>query len=143
MKSSYVGLLFTYIILSNSCISYNDILPKPHISVTNESISDWAGSLEGYAHGIKPEFFQISIYIRKRGFWHHFPDASSGRVKIYENNAWECQNLDFDIDNVTEISIFLLPDHFTAPLLTGEGSLPVKLYLVSVATFRCRVDDIK
>ena len=143
MKASLLGPSLLLLLLCISCMNYQEVVPKPQISVTNESISDWGGYLKGYAHGIKPERYQISIYVKKEGLWYIFPDAATTSVRILENNFWQGQNDGIATDKITNISIFLFPTNFTAPQLAGEKSLPMKLHLLASATYRCELNNKK
>jgi hypothetical protein len=133
MKSSALGSLVFLLFFSLSCAEYENVIPKPVVSISNEMMNEWNGCLQGQAFGIEPHLYHLAVYAEIDGLWYSLPDKELPRTTISDENQWICQAEKLEIDRVAEVAVYLLPNRFNSPAVAGEKSLPVKLDLVAVA----------
>lgn len=141
MIRSPLGHIFLILLLLASCAKNENVIPKPSISISNESITDWNGCLNGHALGIDPDLYHISIYINIHGLWYIFPNDESAVIPITKENQWNCQAASTSYAEVKEIIIFLLPNTFNPPILDGVKNIPLNLSLVAAASYSCSIDQ--
>lgn len=133
MKRSTLGQIFIFILLSTSCAEDENIIPMPSISVSYDFISNWSGHIKGQTFGVDPDLFHLAIYAEISGLWFNLPDLATPIIPISTEQEWICQLETLDIDRVSEVIIFLLPNSFNPPVLAGTRNIPSKLNIFSVA----------
>jgi hypothetical protein len=119
--------------LQISCTEPEIIIPKPSISVSDEMMSTWNGHIHGYITGVEPQSYHLAIYIKIDELWYSLPENEIPRTLVSIENQWFCQTLKYASRNVSQVSIFLFPNSFNAPVLEGIKSLPAKLKLLATA----------
>lgn len=134
MKSQYLkrfalNVKLAIIILFTSCASKDDVIPKPIISITPIS----SESIKGQVHGIDAGLYNIAVYARLNDGWYTLPGSHIPLQPISEDNSWFCKLGNISIEDVSELVIFLLPNGYEPPILTGENIIPVKLNLVATS----------
>ena len=140
MKSFFPGYVAIIIFLSTACGPVENVMPKPEIAVSNDVMTNWNGCLKGSAIGIDPEAYYVSIYVKIDGLWESLSDNSNPVIPISVDNEWICTPVALEVERVSEIIIFLLPNRFNSPVLEGARNIPLKLSLVSVATHKITLD---
>jgi hypothetical protein len=136
MKRSILGQIFIFILLSTSCAEDENIIPMPSISVSYDFISNWSGHIKGQTFGVDPDLFHLAIYAEISGLWFNLPDAATPIIPISTEQEWFCQLETLDIDRVSEVVIFLLPNSFNPPVLIAAKNIPTKLNVFSAAKQR-------
>lgn len=121
MKLSAAGLILI-VLLIISCSEPQLIIPKPSISVSDEISNGWNGIISGYITGVEPHLYHLAIYSKVNELWYSLPENEIPRTPISNENQWFCQTIRFSHRNVTELSIFLLPNSFNPPVLEGSKS---------------------
>jgi len=133
MRSLVLGFFISLPLFFLSCTKYENVIPSPAISVSNEMINEWDGCLQGQTLGVDPHLYHLAIYASVDDLWYSLPSNELPRTVISDENQWICQTEKLDIDHIGRVQIYLLPNRFNPPALVGEKSLPVKLNLVCVA----------
>lgn len=130
----YYGLDF----FMTSCSVGETVIPKPDLFVCNENLKTWTGTLSGGVTGIDPQRYYVAIFVKKDKLWENLEHESNAKISLSEECRWICTPACSDLDHVSEVIVFLIPNRFNTPIVDGEMSLPVELYLVSVATHRIK-----
>ena len=142
MKRSSLGQIIIFFLVTTSCAEHDNIIPKPSISLSNEFTTNWNGCLKGNTFGADPKLFHLAIYAQINELWFNLPDGVSPIINISEENEWICQLERLEINEVSEVIIFLLPTSFNPPVLEGAKSIPTKLNLFSAAKHRVILNPI-
>lgn len=143
MKRSSLGQICIFLVLATSCVEVESIIPKPSISVSNEFSSNWSGYITGQTYGVDPNRFHLAIYAKMSGFWYNLPDVSTTVIPISADQEWICQLETLDIDSVSEVVIFLLPNSFNPPVLIAGKNIPSKLNVFSAAKHKIMLQNSK
>lgn len=107
----------------------------PSISFTSVPPIGSTNSLKGRVSHVVPAGYFVTAYIFvDGGFWIK-PTFADPETTINCDGTWQTDITTGGVDTeATAITVFLLPQGFTAPLLSGENTLPASLYAVAVAT---------
>lgn len=132
MKTTTLGQVLSMLLMF-SCSAPENIIPKPSISVSDEIHDNWNGFVSGEITGVEPHEYHLALYTKIDDLWYSLPENEIPRTLISDDNQWFCQTIRYASRNVTQVSIFLLPNSFNAPVLENGKSLPPKLKIVAAA----------
>ena len=141
MKPSTIGLV-CFILFLTSCTEPEIIIPKPSISVSDEIKGAWNGYVGGHITGVEPQVHHLAIYTKIDELWYSLPENEVPRTLISHENQWFCRTIKYASRNVSQVSIFLLPNSFNAPVLEGAKSLPAKLKIFARARAEVNIQAV-
>ena len=134
MKSRYLKPLafngfLAIVLIFTSCVTKDDVMPKPTISITPISIE----SITGQVHGIEAALYSIAVYAKQNDGWYTLPGGHIPLHPISEDNRWVCELGNISIEDFSELAVFLVPNGYEPPILAGENMIPIKMNLVSTS----------
>ena len=79
------------------------------------------------------QLYKVVVYARMNDGWYSLPAGDNSIIAIDSDRSWVCGLSNFEKDKITELTIYLIPNEFNPPILTGEPLIPIKMKLVSAA----------
>jgi len=116
-----------------SCTKINEVTPKPIISINTKNTAPLNENISGQIFGATTSQYNIAVYAKMNEIWYNIPNAQNPLITISEDASWVCE-VDIVMRAATsEISVFLLPNGYSPPILQGESMIPIKMHLVATA----------
>ncbi len=133
IKRTIAVLLLVCFLVSITATAASAKTVKPKITITNVPPYGVSGSASGTVKGVDPSGYKVAVYIYVSGWWTK-PYWGSPLTEIKSDGTWSC-DIDTGGDDIhaTRVAAFLVPEKYLPPQMTGENSLPSKLYKKSVA----------
>ena len=125
--------LIMLIALGYSCAPIESINPQPTIVVTTEDPNINRKQLNGSVMGINPSQFNLVVYAKINEFWFTMHDKNFPVIPISDDLHWVCNLMINEGEEFAELTIFLIPNGYAPPIITGAKIIPVKMNLVAIA----------
>jgi hypothetical protein len=134
IKRTIAILLLVCFLVSITAAAASAKTVKPKITITDVPLYGVSGSASGAVKGVDPSEYKVAVYIYVSGWWTK-PYWDSPLTEIKSDGTWSC-NIDTGGDDIhaTRVAAFLVPAKYVPPEMTGENSLPSKLYKNSVSS---------
>jgi hypothetical protein len=85
-------------------------------------------NLRGHVSGVTPAAYKIAVYIKVSGWWTK-PYFATPLTSIQSDGTWSADITTGSSDPLaTGLAVFLVPDGYTPPQMSGGVNLPAELY---------------
>ncbi|MCG8310191.1 MAG: hypothetical protein MI975_22525 [Cytophagales bacterium] len=131
----YHALLITFLFCTilSSCVHTDHEIARPVISVTPFNTSNLNESIAGQIHGADVQLYNIAVYAKVRSGWYTLPNRDSPIISISNDKRWVCELSGVKKEDITKVSIFLVPNGYEPPILQGQNIIPIKMNLMSAS----------
>lgn len=90
-------------------------------------------NLRGHVTGISPASYKIAVYIKVSGWWTK-PYFAAPLTVIQSDGTWVADITTGSSDPfATNLAVFLVPNAYTPPMMSGGAVLPAELYHNAIA----------
>ncbi|NJN25450.1 MAG: hypothetical protein HC819_05505 [Cyclobacteriaceae bacterium] len=133
LSASFYIIMLLFASCLWSCTSYEPTDPIPHIVVSPEGDQPIKTQINGKVEGANPALYNLVVYGKRNDYWFTMHDKLYPIIPIGSDFGWVCNLLVEDGESLSEIAIFLIPNGYAPPLLSGTKIIPLKMNIVSTA----------
>ncbi len=107
---------------------------QPRVELTDVSAYGSSDDLKGQVWHLKPEDHKVAVYIRVGSGWWTKPTFAQPLTTIQPSGRWVCDIVTGGSDQLANrIAVFVLPNGYNPPLMSGGMTLPSELDQNAVA----------
>ena len=113
------------------CSTVDTPEPKPEIIVNPYSV--FHESISGNVEAVDVVDYNILVYASINDSWYSVLSGQNQVISLNEDASWNCQMGNYASESLDRIYIYLIPNGYQPPVLSGENLIPVKLNLIAAA----------
>ena len=139
-----IVLIMIFILISRPSagqrMTYNAWLPlvknnfcSPEIRFTFVPPLGSFENLRGEVNCVRPANFKVAVYLSVNNGWWTKPYWNQPLTTINSDGSWSCDITTGGVDQwATELTVFLIPNGYSPPLMAGGQNLPPELFQKAV-----------